>query len=145
MSEVSRHVLCRRGYDTTVDHELLRVCVLQDAETVFGPVAFRQVYNAVSRHARMFLEASGSAEHECVFERLVGKPEVVTASEWIYDLVTGNPGAFAAITNSPFERDPDVLATEIGDVVGRKLSPSYVIQLGTFYGWMSNELCAFLR
>lgn len=134
--------VCRRGYDTTVDHELLRV--LQDAETVFGPVAFRQVYNAVSRHARTFLEASGPAEHEGVFESLVGKPDVAAASEWIHGLMTGNPDAFAAIATSPFSHDPDVLADEIGDVVGRKLSPSYVVQLGIFYGWMSNELCAFL-
>lgn len=135
--------LCRRGYDTTVDHELL--FVFQDVETVFGPATFRQVYNAVSRHAKTFLEASVSAEHKGVFESLVYKPNVAAASEWIYNLMTGNSEAFAAITTSPFLRDPDVLADELSGVVGRKLLPSYVVQLRIFYGWISNELCTFLR
>lgn len=73
------------------------------------------------------------------FETLVMKPKIIAMFYHIYDLITEQPESADKLISNPFSCELED-SRESCDVIGRKVLPSYIIQLRVFYRQILNEL-----
>lgn len=108
-------------------------------------MSFQQVYNSVLRNVRILMDSVNASEkNEEFFEKLVIKPNIIAMFRQIFDLLIEKPETADKFKSNPFFLELEDLR-ESCDVIGRKVLPSYIIQLRVFYRQILNELFTFFR
>uniref|UniRef100_A0A2S2PDB8 Uncharacterized protein n=1 Tax=Schizaphis graminum TaxID=13262 RepID=A0A2S2PDB8_SCHGA len=113
-------------------------------EDIYKPLTFQYVHNSVLRNTRLFLTDCASDDDETFFESLADNTDIIAVFNWIFDLMVENPGAANKFTGNPFS-DVQSVVSQIFDVDGKKMTPSYLIKLRIFYRWISMEFTYLLR
>lgn len=135
-----------RGYDASKDFEILYI--FRGVESALDPITFQHVYNSVLRNVhfhqwKFFDENAGGKDVE-YFDSLMENPKIKEVCNWIFDLLTENPEVVDKLICNPFPIDQNA-SSEMYDIHGEKMMPSYIIQLRIFYRWMSNQLYMVFR
>ncbi|XP_025202723.1 uncharacterized protein LOC112599859 [Melanaphis sacchari] len=125
------------GYDIITDYNIL--FIFRKIEDIYEPPTFQHVYNSVLRNTRLFLVDYASDEDETFFESLTENADIIAMFNWIFDLMNEHPEVVNKFTGNPFS-DVQTITSQIYDVNGKKITPSYIITLRIFYRWVSMEL-----
>lgn len=130
------------GFDSAA--ELNTEFVIDRIEALHERETFKRMYNRCTRNVRIFLYDNELLNDWEYFETLVANPFNVDLLIWIFDLLIERPEAVEQFTGNPFSAEPDAV-DEMCDVIGKKIDPSYAMQLRIFYRWISQELYMLLR